>query len=122
MFLESAHVIWKQLEKCFSVINGARKYRLNIEIFSTKQAERCLSEYYIEIKSQWEELESLNTLPAITKMIDEVRMFLVALNTQQTEQKLFQFLNGLDESYSTHRSHILLMQPLSSVDETYNLL
>ena len=57
-----------------------------------------------------------------TKMTDKVRMFLVALHTQQTEQKLFHVLNGLDESYSTHRSHILLMQPLSSVDETYNLL
>ncbi|XP_057533041.1 uncharacterized protein LOC130810938 [Amaranthus tricolor] len=64
MFLDSAHAIWKQLEKRFSVINRARKYKLNKEIFSIKQAERCLSEYHIEIKGLWEELESLDALPA----------------------------------------------------------
>lgn len=50
MFLDSAKAMWEQLEKCFSVINGARKYKLSKDIFSTKQAERCLSEYYIEIR------------------------------------------------------------------------
>lgn len=51
-----------------------------------------------------------------------MRTFWVALHTQHTEQKLFQFLNGLDETYSTHRSHNLPMRPLPCVDEAYNLL
>lgn len=122
MFLDTAHAIWNQLEKRFSVVNGARKYKLNKELYSTKQGEKRLSEYYIEIKAVWEELESLNALPVLTNITNEVQVFLTALSTQQTEQKLFQFLNGLDESYSEHRSHILLVQPLPSVDEAYNLL
>ena len=117
MFLDSAYAIWEQLEKCFSVVNRARKYKSNREVYSTKQAERCLIEYYIEIKALWEELESLNNLPVIVNMTNEVKVFLAAFYTQQTEQKLFQFLNGLNDSYSTYRSHILLMQPLPSVDE-----
>lgn len=104
------------------MVNDARKYQLNKAIFSIKQAERCFSEYYIEMKALWEEIESLNALQTITTITDEVRVFLNAFHTQKTEQKLFKFLNGLDDSYSTHRSHILLMQPLLSVDEAYNLL
>ena len=45
MFLDSAYAIWEQLEKRISVVNGARKYKLNKAVYSTKQAERCLSEY-----------------------------------------------------------------------------
>lgn len=122
MFLDSAYAIWDQLERQFSVVIGARKYKLNRAVYSTKQTDRCLSDYYLEIKALWEELESLNQLPVIINHTEEIKAFLTAYHTQQTEQRLFQFLNGLDESYGTHRSHILLMQPLPSVDEAYNLL
>ena len=70
----------------------------------------------------WEEIESLNVLPAITQVATEFKEFLNALQTQQDEQRLFQFLNGLDDSYETHRSHILMQQPLPTVDEAYNVL
>lgn len=89
MFLDSACTIWEQLEKRSSVVNGARKYQLNRAFYSTKQAERCLSEYYIEIKALWEELESLNNLPVILSVADDVKTFLAAFHTLQNEQKLF---------------------------------
>ncbi|XP_057518382.1 uncharacterized protein LOC130799297 [Amaranthus tricolor] len=122
IFLDNAHTIWIQLEQRFSVTNGSRKYKLSKEIFETKQLDRNLSEYYVEIRGLWEEIESLNVLPAITQVATEFKEFLNALQTQQDEQRLFQFLNGLDDSYETHRSHILMQQPLPTVDEAYNVL
>lgn len=64
----------------------------------------------------------MNQLPVITNITNEIKIFLKALQTQLDEQKLFQFLNGLEESYSAHRSHLLMLQPLLSMDEACKLL
>jgi len=69
-----------------------------------------------------EELDSMIDLPQITYSNDEIIAFLRALLQQQDEQKLFQFLNGLDDNYGTHRSQILLMTRLPSVEIVYGML
>lgn len=89
MFLDDASTIWKQLEQRFSVTNGSRKYKLSKEIFDTKQNGKSISEYYIQMKALWEELESLNALPSITNITSEIRLFLKTLQTHIDEQKLF---------------------------------
>uniref|UniRef100_A0A803KUW9 GAG-pre-integrase domain-containing protein n=1 Tax=Chenopodium quinoa TaxID=63459 RepID=A0A803KUW9_CHEQI len=64
------------------------------------------------MKTIWEELESLNVLPAIGEVNAEVAAFLKALGKQNEEHKLFQFLNGLDDAYGPQRSQILMMRTL----------
>ncbi|XP_057252062.1 uncharacterized protein LOC130592033 [Beta vulgaris subsp. vulgaris] len=116
MFVNSAHLIWKQLEQRFALTNGSRKYKLNKELYETKQQEKSISEYYTMMRCTWEELEALNSLPPLTSLTTEINEFIRALNMQQEEQKLFQFLNGLDEVYGTQRSQILMMTPLPGVE------
>ena len=116
MFVTNCSQIWKELEQRYSVTNGSRKYRISKEIYETKQSGRLISEFYTDMKTLWEELETLSNLPPITEMNTEVNEFVKALNQSQEEQKLFQFLNGLDESYATIRSNLLMNTPLPSVD------
>ncbi|KAL2934853.1 Retrovirus-related Pol polyprotein from transposon RE1, partial [Bienertia sinuspersici] len=122
MFCDSARSIWKQLEQSFSVVNGSRKYRLNKELYEFKQKESSVSEYYTGIKILWEELESMVDYPPITNMNPEIGAFIKVLETEREEQKLFQFLNGLNEVYSQQRNQMLMKSPLPTVEEACSIL
>jgi hypothetical protein len=64
-----------------------------------------VSAYYTKLKSLWDELTSYSD---------------ASYGAQQDQQKLMQFLMGLNESYSAIRGQILLMNPLPSIRQTYS--
>lgn len=116
MFMTSAKDIWQNLEKRFALTNGSRKYKLNKDLYDLKQQSRSVNDYYTAMKSLWEELDTLNTLPVIVTPTTDVQSLLATIEQQRDESKLFQFLNGLDEIYNAQRSHFLLLNPLPSVE------
>ncbi|KAL2942173.1 hypothetical protein RDABS01_030523 [Bienertia sinuspersici] len=89
MYVSNAGDIWKQLEQRFTVTNGARKYRLNKAVYETKQSGRMIADYYTELKSLWEEIESLRDFPPITQLNTEINENLNARRKDEEEQRLF---------------------------------
>jgi len=89
LYVESAREIWIQL--------------LNKDVYSIKQNGGSVSDY-THIKGIWEELDSMVDLPKVAVANDEIAEFLRAFGRMQKEQKLFQFLNGLDDVYKVERS------------------
>lgn len=100
MYFTSASDIWKHLEKRYLITNGARKYPLNKNLYDAKQNTLCVNEYYTYMQGIWEELDSLNVWPVLSNVSEEMRKFLDVLNKQRDEQKLFQFLTGLNDSFT----------------------
>lgn len=74
------------------------------------------------MRSLWEELDSMNVLPNITSMTDDVKLLLETITKYQDESKLFQFLNGLHESFGPQRSNLLMLNPLPSVESACAVL
>ncbi|PWA81156.1 hypothetical protein CTI12_AA190480 [Artemisia annua] len=116
MFIGTASEIWSKLETRFSLSNGSRKYKLSKDTFGISQQGSSVSEYYTRMKCVWEELDSMNNLPRLVTITPEISVFLNAVKKQKEEQRLFQFLNGLDDCYGAQRSQLLLMNPLLNVE------
>ncbi|GKC84196.1 cysteine-rich receptor-like protein kinase 8, partial [Tanacetum coccineum] len=64
----------------------------------------------------------MNTLPDISIITPEITAFLNALSKQKEDQRLFQFLNRLEEYCSHQRSQILMMNPLPNVESACSLI
>lgn len=122
LFINSAYEIWKHLEKRFLLSNGSRKYKLNRDLFGLKQNKMKINEYFTSLSSLWEEIESMNMLPIVTMVAEDVTFLLTTLANQKAESKLFQFLNGLDDCYAALRSQLLMQNPIPTFDMAYSVI
>lgn len=64
----------------------------------------------------------MNSLPVLTTVAEDVNKYVAAISTQKAEAHFFQFLNGLDESYASLRSQLLMQHPLPSVESAYAMI
>ncbi|XP_074315387.1 uncharacterized protein LOC141651581 [Silene latifolia] len=91
-------------------------------IMACKQGEKeTITEYYGRLKKLWDELDKFDRQPTCTcggckcglnKQLDKKR----------DEDKLHDFLLGIDTSYSTVASNLLLQEPLPSLNRAYSTL
>ncbi|KAL2928822.1 Retrovirus-related Pol polyprotein from transposon RE1 [Bienertia sinuspersici] len=117
MFMNTARDMWKNFEQRFQITNGARKYQVYKMIYETKPNGKAVIDYYTEMKILWVEVNNMNVFPTITEINPEVAAYLSAKHQQDEEQKLFWFLNGLDDINGAIRSQILMHPTLPTVDE-----
>jgi hypothetical protein len=111
---KTAHQVWKDFKDQFSQKNIPAIYQIQKSLASLSQGTMSVSTYFTKIKGLWDELESYRTLPTCNQM--------KAHDEQREEDRLMQFLMGLNESYSTVRSNILMMSPLPNVRQAYSLV
>ncbi|KAL5864049.1 hypothetical protein ACOSQ3_001563 [Xanthoceras sorbifolium] len=100
IYYSTAHEVWDDLRERFSQSNAPHIFEIQRDIAYLRQEQLSISTYYTKLKSLWDELASYND---------------ATHGAQQDQQKLMQFLMGLNDSYSIIRGQILLMNPLPSV-------
>lgn len=104
IYYSTAHEVWEDLRERFSQSNAPRIFEIQRDIACFRQEQLSVSAYYTKLKSLWDELSTYSD---------------ATHGAQVDQQKLMQFLMGLNETYSANRGQILLMNPLPSVRQAY---
>ncbi|XP_073304511.1 uncharacterized protein [Primulina huaijiensis] len=108
--------VWADLKERFDKICGSRIYTIHRDIVRLSQGSVIISVYFSNLKQLWDELASLIASPSCD--CPNSRTYV----EHEQQQRLIQFLMGLNDSYSSDRSQILLMQQLPSVSHAYSLV
>jgi hypothetical protein len=116
MYTESAAAIWNDLKERFSQNSDSRIYQIRQEIIENHQGQLSVSSYYTKMKALWDELASCHD-PLVCTCAG-----LKGLTEREEKKRVMQFLMGLNESYSTIRGSILMMNPLPDTRRVCGLI
>lgn len=92
-YASDAHKVWEDLRERFDKIDGSRAFNLHREIVTLTQGVSTIYEYYSKLKDLWDESKALVPLPSCN--CSRSKDFLAHVQ----QQKLYQFLIGLNDSY-----------------------
>ncbi|XP_070022949.1 uncharacterized protein [Nicotiana sylvestris] len=120
LYSQSAKDLWGDLEDRFGQTNGAKLFQQQKELSAVIQGNTSVSTYFTKMKSLWDELDALNTFSACVCEYD-CGAKSKSLKAHQDE-RLLQFLMGLNECFIGVRSNILLSSTLPSIGQAYSLV
>ncbi|XP_022024526.1 uncharacterized protein LOC110924849 [Helianthus annuus] len=116
LYTESAHQLWEELNDRYGQANGAKLYQLQKNLCEIHQGNTDIATYFAKVKTNWDELSSLNLVPSCTCGASRI------IAKRDEDQRLIQFLMGLNPAYDVIRGSILMMQPLPSINQAYAIL
>ncbi|XP_076932815.1 uncharacterized protein LOC143598494 [Bidens hawaiensis] len=116
LYAKTAQVLWNELNAHYGQANGAKFYQLQKNLCQITQRNNDIPTYSAKMKSKWDELNVINTLPLCTCGAAH------AFAKRDEDQRLIQFLIGLNPSYDTIRNNILMMEPFPSINRAYGIL
>lgn len=89
-------------------------YQIQKSIASLSQGTMTILIYFTKFKGLWGKLETYQTPPTCNQMKTH--------NEDREEDRMMQFLMGLNDTYSGGNSNILMMTPLPNVSQAYALV
>ena len=121
LFMSSAESMWKNLMCRFKQDDALRIYEIEQKLSTIQQGSLDVSMYYTELITLWEEYQNYVDLPVCTYGKCECH---AAASWDQLQQKsrVMKFLMGLNESYDSTRRHILMLKPIPSLEEVFNMV
>ena len=120
MFSTTSHNAWQELEQRYGQADGTRIFEVQRDLCSVAQNNLFVADYYTEIKKLWDEYNAITTIPHCScgMECDSLKTIHKMIDNQQ----LMQFLVGLNDVYKTVRGNLLMMSPLPSLSQAYNVI
>jgi len=121
LYFNTAEDLWKDLEGRFGQSNKARLFQVQKDVSCLSQGDMDIASYYTKARQLWDESSAVGGVPMCTCAKCECGVN-GKLHNYTEEQRLIQFLMGLNPSYTAVRGNILMMSPFPSMSQAYSLL
>ncbi|XP_074337342.1 uncharacterized protein LOC141674534 [Apium graveolens] len=120
IYSNSAHQMWKELEERYGSPNGTQLFALHREISELSQGNNSVPDYSTRLKMLWDDVDSLSLIPVCS--CGCTCGVSLKLSAFQQDQRVIQFLMGLNESFTAIRGSILMKSPLPNLSQVYSIL
>ncbi|KAH6780584.1 hypothetical protein C2S52_011821 [Perilla frutescens var. hirtella] len=113
---ETSKDLWDELQRRFGKKNGPRIYKLRRDIATFTHHNQSVMIYFNNLSSLWDDLSLLKNSRACTcdALIDNMK--------EVEEEKMMQFLMGLNKCYEGIRQQILILDPLPTLSQAYAMV
>ncbi|XP_050233497.1 uncharacterized protein LOC126681983 [Mercurialis annua] len=119
--MDSALEIWNDLRDRFSLGDACRIGDLQEEFFTYKQNTLSVNEYFTHLKTIWDELKSLRSMPVCTCEPKCSCGLAETVERTLSNDHVIRFVKGLNDSFGTIKTQILMMEPLPKINKAFSL-
>jgi len=116
IYIDTVADVWIDLKERFSQKNGPRIYQLQKSLSSLSQENLSVGTYFTRIKSLWDELRNYRPIPVCSCGS------MKTIHDYFHHEYVFQFLMGLNDTFSHIRGQILLIDPLPPINKVFSLV
>ncbi|XP_074274069.1 uncharacterized protein LOC141597501 [Silene latifolia] len=120
LYSNTAEIAWSELEDRFGQSNGAQLYGAQKKLTDFSQGNDSISTYFTKLKSIWDEVDRMGMNPPCSCNCQCGAK--IKQKKFQEDQKIIQFLMGLNDSFAIVRGTILMQNPLPKLSSIYNNL
>nr|XP_029120159.1 uncharacterized protein LOC114914118 [Elaeis guineensis] len=116
LYTTYARELWDELEQHFGESHGPLFYQIKQDMSGFSQGNSSVTVYFTKLKKLWDKLSCLHQYPVCNCGAAKT------IANMENEDKLVQFLMGLNESYEHVKNQILLMDAFPSVIRAYSMV
>ncbi|XP_019085451.1 PREDICTED: uncharacterized protein LOC109126389 [Camelina sativa] len=121
LFIPTAEGIWKNILSRYKQDDAPRIFAIKQKLRKIFQGSMYVSAYYTCLMTLWEEHKNYVELPVCTCGRCECDAALKWEKLQQ-RSRVTKFLMGLNEGYDQARRHILMLKPIPTIEEAFNMV
>ena len=118
--MDDGRDIWKDLKSRYSQGDLLRILELQQNMTSIRQGDKSIIDYFTRFHIIWNELESYQPDPFRTCNLKCTCDALVSVMERKKQDRVMQFLRGLNDQYNTVRSNVLMMDPLPGITKVFS--
>jgi len=93
---------------------------LQLEASSTRQGELTVIDFFTNLRIIWDEIDNFRPDPTCSCLTKCFIGMIGLINQRKSEDRVMQFLRGLNEQYTNVKSHVLLLDHIPPISKIFS--